>query len=138
MSTWSPNQYPHQELTGRIIGAFYDVYNELGHGFVESVYERALADALSARHLQVDQQTRISVWLHGRKIGYFRADLVVADAVILELKARPNLERQHEAQLLNLLRATRFEVGLLLNFGPQPQLKRLIFSNKRKQDADLR
>ena len=75
----------------------------------------------------------ISVWLHGRKIGYFRADLVVADAVILELKARPNLERQHEAQLLDLLRATRFEVGLLLNFGPQPQLKRLIFSNKRKQ-----
>ncbi len=133
MPTWSPRDYPHQELTRCIISAFYEVYNELGHGFVESVYERALADALRARHLRVDQQTSVSVWLHRRKIGHFRADLIVEDAVILELKARPGLERQHEVQLLNLLRATRFEVGLLLNFGPQPQLKRLIFSNNRKQ-----
>ena len=133
MSPWSPRAYPHQELTGRIIAAFYDVYNDLGHGFVESVYEQALVDALSARRLQVAQQTNVSVWSHKRKVGHFRADLVVENAVILELKARPSLERQHEVQLLNLLRATRLEVGLLLNFGPQPQLKRLIFSNNRKK-----
>lgn len=133
MPTWSPRDYPHQELTRCIISAFYEVYNELGHGFVESVYERALADALRARHLRVDRQTNVSVWLHRRKIGHFRADLIVEDAVILELKAQPGLERQHEVQLLNLLRATRLQVGLLLNFGPQPQLKRLIFSNSRKQ-----
>ena len=96
MPTWSPREYPHQELTRCIISAFYEVYNELGHGFVESVYERALADALRARHLRVDQQTSVSVWLHRRKIGHFRADLIVEDAVILEHKARPGLERQDE------------------------------------------
>ena len=132
MAPWSPCDYPYQELTGRVIAAFYDVYNDLGHGFVESVYEQALADALSARHLRVAQQTSVSVWSHERKVGHFRADLVVENAVILELKARPSLEHQHEVQLLNLLRATHLEVGLLLNFGPRPQMKRLVFSNTRK------
>ena len=130
--TWLARNYPHQDLTRGIIAAFYHVYNHLGQGFVESVYERALANALATRQLQVDQQTSVPVWLHGRKVGQFRADLVVQDTVILELKAQPTLERRHEVQLLNLLRATRFEVGLLLNFGPCPEVKRLIFSNARK------
>jgi GxxExxY protein len=132
MTAWSPNTYPHQDLTSQILSAFYEVYNHLGHGFTEAVYERALANALSARGLGADRQPAVTVWFQGRSVGRYRTDIVVDNTVILELKARPTLERHHESQLLNLLRGTRFEVGLLLNFGPRPQVKRLIFSNTRK------
>ena len=133
MRRWSLKSYPYQLLTHQIIGAFYDVYNNVGTGFVESVYEATLANALETGGLHVDRQTSVPVWSQGRKVGQFRTDLIVEKAVILELKARPNLERWHEVQLLNLLRATRFELGLLLNFGPRPQMKRLVFSNSRKR-----
>ena len=123
----------HEELTGQILGAFYSVYRELGGGFVEAVYERALAKELTRLNLRVDCQVPITVNYKHRPVGLFRADILVNEAVLLELKARPTIEPTHESQLLNCLRATPIEVGLLLNFGPQPQFKRLVFSNKRKK-----
>ena len=122
----------HRELTEKIIGVFYDVYNELGHGFLESVYEAAMAIALAEADLDVERQHPIPVWFRGQQVGDFRADLLVEKAVILEFKAARALEPSHEAQLLNYLRATPIEVGLLLNFGPEPQFKRLAFDNDRK------
>ena len=127
--------YPHQDLTRQIIGGFYSVYNELGYGYVESVYEAALHIALAQDELTVERQSLITVWFQGHRVGRFRTDLVIEDAVILELKAQRALEPAHEAQLLNLLRGTKLEVGLLLNFGPKPQIKRLVFSNARKRSV---
>ncbi|HWP44997.1 MAG TPA: GxxExxY protein [Blastocatellia bacterium] len=126
------NTFKHRELTERIIRGFYDVYNELGPGFLESVYQEALVIALAASGLRVERQVAIPVWFRGHQIGEFRADLLVDNAVILELKAARTIERSHEAQLLNYLRATDIEVGLVLNFGPQPQFKRFAFDNRRK------
>jgi len=123
----------HKELTEKIIGVFYEVYNELGHGFLESVYEEAMAVALPQAGLKVERQVPLRVTFRGTVIGDFRADLLVESSVLLELKAGRELEPAHEAQLLNYLRATEIEVGLLLNFGPKPQFKRLVFENSRKE-----
>jgi GxxExxY protein len=123
----------HRELTGQILGAFYSVYRELGGGFVESVYEAALARELTGLGLKVSCQSPITVHYNNRPVGMFRADILVEDVIILELKARSAIFPVHEAQLLNLLRATPIDVGLLLNFGPRPEFKRLVFSNKRKK-----
>ena len=126
-------RYPHSELTERIIRVFYEVYNELGHGFVESVYETAMYKALREHAFLVQRQVAIPVWFRGEQIGSFCADLVVNDAVILELKAAHALDPAHIAQLLNYLRATHIEVGLLLNFGQRPNIRRLVFANERKK-----
>ena len=133
--------FKHQELTRKIIGVFYDVYNELGHGFLESVYQAAMLIALSEAGLRVETQVPIAVYFRGNRVGDFRADLMVESAVLLELKAARALDPSHEAQLLNYLRATEIEVGLLLNFGVKPEFKRLAFDNERKRpqiDADER
>jgi GxxExxY protein len=122
----------HQEITEKIIGVFYEVYNELGHGFLESVYEQSMAIALSEAGLQVVQQAPIAVHFRGRMVGDFRADLLVNNQVIVELKAARAIESAHEAQLMNYLRATKIEVGLLINFGPKPEFKRFIYDNDRK------
>ncbi len=129
---WDPANYKHQELTEAIIHDFYEVYNELGHGFLESVYEEALFRVLKANGASVQRQYPLPVWFRGEQIGDFRADLIVADNVIVELKAVKVLESFHQAQLLNYLRASDLEVGLLLNFGPSPKLKRLVFANEKK------
>jgi GxxExxY protein len=126
-------RYLHSELTEQIIAVFYEVYNELGYGFLESVYEEAMYRALSSNGLRVVRQAPVPVWFRGEEIGDFRADLVVSDSVLIELKAARAFEPVHEAQLLNYLRATPIEVGLLLNFGPRPQIRRLAFSNERKK-----
>ena len=118
----------HGELTDRIIGTFFDVYNTLGHGFLESVYENALAIALSEAGLQVQSQVPIRVGFRGRSVGEFRADLLVGESLIIEVKAQAAILATHEAQLLNYLKATGIPVGLLLNFGPRPQFKRRIFT----------
>jgi GxxExxY protein len=123
----------HSALTEKIIGVFYDVYNELGHGFLESVYEQALAVAFSEAGLRSERQVPVSVWFRGRQIGDFRADMVVDDVVLLELKAARTIEQAHEKQLLNYLRATDIEVGLLLNFGVRAQFRRLVYENERKK-----
>jgi GxxExxY protein len=123
----------HAELTEKIIGVFFEVYNELGHGFLESVCEGAMAIGLEEAGLQVERQVPIAIWFRGRNIGVFFADIVVEGSVILELKCARNIDPAHEAQLLNYLRATTIEIGLLLNFGLRPEFKRLIFDNDRKK-----
>lgn len=122
----------HRDLTEKIIGIFFEIYNELGHGFLESVYEEALARALSEAGLLVQRQLELPVWFRGVNIGDFRADLVVDEKVLLEVKAARTLESVHEAQLLNYLRCSEIEVGLLLNFGPRAQFRRFVFENERK------
>jgi len=123
----------HTELTGRILKVFFDVYNELGFGFLESVYEQARALALAQEGLRVKTQVPLTVWFREQHVGEFRADMVVDDAVVVEIKAARALEPSHEAQTLNYLRATDIEVALLLNFGPKPDFKRLAFDNERKK-----
>ncbi len=130
--------FKHSNVTEAIIGTFYEVYNELGHGFLESVYENALALALRERGLKLEQQVATTVFFRGRQVGHFYADLVVEGCVILELKAAKAMEPAHFAQLMNYLKATEIEVGLLLNFGPKPEFKRLAFDNARKQAAGER
>jgi len=122
----------HHELTEKIIGVFYAVYNELGHGFLESVYETAMVIALREKGLKVEQQVAVPVWFRGQAIGTFFADLVVEGVVIVELKAVRSIDPGHEAQLLHYLRATDVELGLLLNFGLRPEIKRKIYDNPRK------
>ncbi len=123
----------HREITDKILHVFFKVvYPQLGYGFLEKVYENAMAIALREAGLRVQQQARIPVYFHGHLVGEYFADLLVEDAVIVELKAVSQLSREHEAQLLNYLRATPYEVGLLLNFGPKPDLRRLAFDNERK------
>lgn len=122
----------HSALTEKIIGTFYDVYNELGHGFLESVYEEAVAIALRQSGLSVERQVPITVWFRGQAIGEFRADLLIEHKVLVELKSVKSLDKAHEAQLLHYLRATEMEVGLLLNFGEHPQFRRMLFDNERK------
>jgi GxxExxY protein len=120
-------------LTQKIIGVFYEVYNELGDGFLESVYHKSLILALTQAGLIVHSHVDIPVWFRGYKVGDFEADLLVEKCVLLELKAVRALDSSHQAQLLNYLRATNIEVGLLLNFGARPEFKRLAYDNSRKR-----
>jgi GxxExxY protein len=122
----------HSEITEAIIKAYYLVYNELGYGFLEKVYERALLFELRSRGLMCENQIPIKVYYRGFEMGDYYADLIVENAVILELKASEVLALEHEAQLTNYLRATDKEVGLLLNFGKKPEFKRKIFENRFK------
>ncbi|WP_147652105.1 GxxExxY protein [Vulcaniibacterium gelatinicum] len=117
----------HQDLTEQVIGAFYAVYNELGAGFLENVYENAMAIAISQCGLAVERQSPIRVHFRGAVVGEYRADLLIEKALVVEVKAAATLNQAHMAQLLNYLKATGKSVGLLLNFGPRPQFKRLIF-----------
>ena len=137
--------YKHTDITEQIIKAFYTVYNTLGYGFLERVYRNSFAIELRKMGLKVITEAPIAVYYAGELVGEYQADLLVADAVIVELKAVKKLVEEHEAQLLNYLKATPYEVGLLLNFGPQPEIKRKAFDNSRKgtmqwikQDADKR
>lgn len=123
----------HEQLTGKIIEVFFDVYNELGHGFLESVYENSLRIALTQAGLFVPPKKALDVWFRGVIVGTFEPDVTVENFVILELKAARAIDPAHEAQLLNYLRATEVEVGLLLNFGPKPEFKRMVFDNERKK-----
>ncbi len=133
-----PNeQFLHSDITKSIIGTFYEVYNELGHGFIESVYENSLAIALRDKGYDVYQQIAIPVWFRGTKVGDFDADILVNKLVLLELKVARSIEDAHIAQLLNYLKATPIEVGLLLNFGPRPEFKRVAFANERKASTPI-
>jgi len=126
-------QLKHADVTERIIGVFYDVYNELGFGFLESVYEASMVLALEQSGLRLARQVPVPVWFRGQPVGTFFADLMVNPQVLVELKTARTLEPAHEAQLLHYLRATEIEVGLLLNFGPQARFRRLLFDNERKK-----
>ena len=123
----------HSELTEKVIGVFFEVYNELGGGFLESVYQRALRIALVQAGLRVAVEVPVPVYFRGEAVGDFRADLMVNDCVLLELKAVSSLDVAHDGQVLHYLRATRLEVGLLLNFGPRAQFRRFILENDKKK-----
>ena len=125
-------EYLHQEETEEIIAAFYEVYNSLGYGFLERVYQNALFTELQYRGFDCKAQHQIKVYYKGKEVGEYFADILVNDCIILELKACVQLLREHELQLVNYLKATKIEVGLLLNFGEQPQIRRKVFSNHRK------
>jgi len=128
----SDSNYKHSELTDTIIGVFYEVYNELGFGFLESVYRNSIRFALSDKGLAVEQEVPVAVFFRGQNVGGFRADLVVNGAILLELKTAENIIAAHESQVLNCLRSTALELGLILNFGPRPQVRRLLLDNSRK------
>ena len=120
--------YPQSELTREIIGAAYEVYNVLGHGFLENVYARALLKELEARGHKAVQEAKIEVYYKEESVGLYFADILVDNAVICEIKAVQKLAPEHEAQLLNYLKATGIKVGLLLNFGPKSvEVKRMVF-----------
>jgi len=123
----------HFDLTQKIIAVFFEVYNELGHGFLESVYQQSLILALKEVGLTVHSPIEIPVWFRGHQVGKFEGDVLVEKCVLLELKAARTLDSSHKAQLLNYLRATEIEIGLLLNFGVKPEFKRLIYDNPRKK-----
>jgi GxxExxY protein len=122
----------YRELTEKIIGVFYNVYNNLGYGFLEKVYENAMMLDFNKEDISVVSQYPIKVLYEGEIVGEYVADILVDGKVIVEIKAVRNLASEHEAQLLNYLKATDKEVGLLLNFGPKPEIKRKVFDNFRK------
>lgn len=122
----------HSDITEKIIGAFFAVHKALGYGFSEQVCENSLAIELRSLGLDVAQQTRIPVYYAGQLVGEYGADLIVEGAVILELKAARQIVLEHEAQLLNYLKATAIEVGLLLNFGPKADFRRKVYDNSLK------
>lgn len=126
------DNYKHTELTERIIKSFYKVYNVLGYGFLEKVYENALIIELEKNGMKAIAQSAIDVYYEEEKVGIYFADIIVENKVIIELKACEEMALAHEAQLTNYLRATKIEVGLLLNFGKKPELKRRVFDNNRK------
>ena len=124
--------YKHSEITEKIIRAFFNVYNKLGFGFLEKVYEHVMVIELCKMGVGVVSQHIIKVFYDGIEVGNYFADLFVEGAVIVEIKAGAGLMEEHEAQLVNYLKATNIEVGLLLNFGEKPTFKRKVFSNSYK------
>ncbi len=123
----------YQDITDVIIAAYFFVYNNLGYGFLEKVYENAFVYELRKRGLTVEQQVRIKVYYDGTIVGEYIADLVVQDVVLCELKANESITNIDLAQLINYLRATEIEVGLLFNFGPKPKFERRFLSNENKK-----
>ena len=131
-------QFKYQELTEIIIKAFFNVYNSLGYGFLEKVYENSMMIELKSLGLTCERQKPISVYYKNCTVGEYFADIIVENKVIIELKAAEALIEEHEAQLLNYLKATEIEVGLLFNFGKKPQFKRQIFENEYKKSVQIR
>jgi GxxExxY protein len=126
------DNHKHSQLTEKIIKAFYTVYNQLGYGFLEKVYENALLIELRKTGLVAEKQVPIKVYYDDQEVGDYYADIVVNQLVILELKATQTVAPAHEAQLVNYLKATQIEVGLLFNFGLKPAVKRRVFLNEHK------
>jgi GxxExxY protein len=122
----------HEEITEKIIKAFYKVYNTLGYGFLEKVYQNALIIELVKAGLNVTKEKRIVVYYESQVVGDYNADLTVENVVICELKTSEQLYEGDEHQLVNYLKATEMEVGLLLNFGKKPEVRRKIYDNERK------
>lgn len=125
------DNYKQTDVTQKIIKAFYQVYNTLGYGFLEKVYENAIIIELKSMEIDVEKQKPIKVYYKEQHVGEYYADLVIENSVIVELKAAESLCEEHEFQLINYLKATDIEVGLLLNFGKTPEIKRKVFSNKK-------
>jgi len=124
--------YLYQDITDKIIKCFYEVYNTLGYGFLEKVYELSLFEELTSNGIRCERQKKIEVFYKKKLVGEYYADILVDDKIILELKAAESICEEHEFQLINYLKATNIELGLLLNFGKKPEIKRKIFSNDIK------
>ncbi len=124
--------FKYKELTERIIEIFYRVYNKLGYGFLEKVYENAMMKEFETEGISATSQSAINVVYEDEIIGEYFADILVDNKVIVEIKASKRLAVENEAQFLNYLKATEIEVGLLLNYGPKPDIKRKVFDNTRK------
>ncbi len=122
----------HKDITNLILKAYYEVFNELGHGFLEKVYQNAMFYELQSKGLKVEAQGKIIVYYKNKIVGEFFTDIFVNDAVIVEIKATSYLIEENEYQLMNYLRATNVEVGLLLNFGKEAEFKRIVYSNLYK------
>ncbi len=122
----------HSDITGEIIKAFYKVYNTLGYGFLEKVYENAMAFELEDNGLFVQTQLPIKVFYKGKEAGEYFADLAVENKIIVEIKTAAAIDKAHEAQLLNYLKATQTEVGLILNFGQKAEYRRKVFTNQKR------
>ena len=125
--------YTHAEVTERIIAAFYNVYNMLGYGFLEKVYQNAMTVEMTARGLSFVPQAPLKVYYSGVVVGEYFADFLVEGCVIVELKAAEGVATEHHAQLLNYLKATDIDVGLLLNFGPKPEVRRKVYETARQR-----
>jgi len=125
--------FPHQELTKSIIGIYYKVDNELGFGFLEKVYHKALLIELKNNGYKIDSEKKVNVYYKNEIVGEYIPDIIINDSVIAELKCVEYLTDIHENQLLNYLKATDCEVGLILNFGKDPQFIRKIFTNDLKK-----
>ena len=123
----------HKTLTDSLIKVFYEVYNELGYGFLERVYQNAMFLELRDRNFKVEAQKRIKVYFKTVEVGEYFADLLIDDTVIIELKAADAIVPEHENQLINYLKSTEIEVGLLFNFGPKPEFIRKVFQHKRNK-----
>jgi len=126
-------EFLHKELTDKIIKIFFKVYNELGFGFLEKVYHNAMMYELKKNDLFCEKEKQIKVYYQNQQVGEYYADIIVNDIIILELKASENLVYENELQLINYLKATEIELGLLLNFGKKPEFKRKIFTNDLKK-----
>lgn len=122
----------HNKITDSILKDYFDVYNQLGYGFLEKVYQNAMYFELKSLGYKVEAQKPIKVYFKNQLVGEYYADLLVDDKVIVELKACELLMNAHTAQLMNYLKATEIEVGLVLNFGEEPEFKRIIYTNDRK------
>jgi GxxExxY protein len=123
----------HKEISDGIIQAFYSVYNELGYGFLENVYQNALFYELQSKSYHVQAEQKCYVYYNGVQVGAFQTDILVENVIILELKARETIMPEHKDQLLNYLKASDLEVGFILNFGKKPEFERMVFSNTRKR-----
>ncbi|MFV7233943.1 GxxExxY protein [Flavobacterium sp. ZB4R12] len=123
----------HKSLSDSILKAYYEVYNELGYGFLEKVYQNAMYFELKSQGFKVEAQKQIKVYYKSQLVGEYFADLIIEDSITVELKACECLMDEHKAQLLNYLKATKVEIGILLNFGTTPEFKRLIYTNERKK-----
>ena len=126
----------HKNITDKIIKSFYEVYNILGYGFLEKVYESSLYNELISCGLSCERQKKIDVFYKEKLVGEYYADIIAEEKVIIELKAAETICEEHEFQLINYLKATNIEVGLLLNFGKKPEIRRKIFTNDRKLNSN--
>ena len=126
------NELLHKDLSNRIIKCYYTVYNTLGYGFLEKVYEHALLIELAKNSIFAEKQKQIKVYYDNQIVGEYFADIVVENSIIIELKATESLVPEHELQLINYLKASKLEVGILFNFGKKPEFRRKIFTNDRK------
>ena len=127
------DNYLHSEITSKILKAFFKVYNTLGYGYLEKVYENSMLIELRSMGLQCENQVHVKVFYEQHIVGNYKADLFVEKAVAVELKAASCLNPDNDAQLVNYLKGTEVEVGMLLNFGPVPDYRRKVFTNERKK-----